>query len=242
MLKIQEVVLGLSLFLIAAFGSPAGATDPVPKDSLPIYEKGSGATYDLTLNDSPTEVTIGFMDQTAKKLVIEITMQPKNEGEGLNLRMAQQFHLGLVNGKIQILKGLLKIPMVEKPQILPAEYLEGFNGVQVKSFLIGSAQDLDDKKIGSESITANGKKYSTVHYRHTENGQTIDYWVSDQAKPMGLVKLTSKGSSTQHNYNMLLKGTRSNLKAEIDESRAEPLNSTAKSFLPLLIPGLSNKL
>ncbi len=214
----------------------------VPPDKLPVYQIGSGATYNLALSSGNSDVTIGFVEQTAQKLVVEIAMKSSGENDGLNATMLQQFQLGLVGGKIQILKGIMKIPMIEKPQILPAEYLEGFSGVQVKSFLIGSSKDIDGKKVGEEAISAGGKTYQTTHYRHVENGQTIDYWISDAAKPMGLIKIESSGSSQSQNYKMTLKNSVSGVTTQINERDAEPLNDTAKTFLPMLLPGLSNHL
>ncbi len=233
-----------------AVDSKAVDTRDTKAETLPKYEVGSGNKYQLTLGKDVSEVTIAFVESTADKVVVEIFMDSKTDSSKLGVKMWQQFQLGLVKGKVGITKGILKIPQIGKSQILPAEYLQGYSGVQMKSFLIGSAGEMSGKKIGTEKITADGKTFECTHYRQGENSQTVDYWVSDDAKPVGLVKLSSAGSGSNSgsggagassggmNYSMIYTGRVSGIKSQINASEAEPMNDMMKAFLPMLGPAL----
>jgi hypothetical protein len=129
----------------------------------------------------------------------------------------------------------MKIPQFEKAQVLPAEFMQGFDGVKMRSFLMGSKMELDAHKIGLEKVkAADGKTYTAEHYQNAGQGQTVDFWVADTLKPLGIVKMSSAGSKADHNYKMLFNGRVTSYKKQIDASKAEPLNDLAKMFLPLL--------
>jgi hypothetical protein len=228
----------LALFFIFGLNVYAqNSKAPSTAENLPKYQIGSGGKYQLMVGKDPTDVQIGFVEQTPSKLVVEISMKSANDKDSLNIKMVQQFQLGVGGGKIKIQKGIMKIPMISQPQILPPEYLEGFDGAQVKSFLIGSSSELSGKKVGIEHISTPAGDFTATHYRHIENGQTIDYWIADAAKPLGLVKIESTGKSSSQNYKMEFKGTVTGVTAQINADEAVPLNEAAKAFLPLLLPG-----
>lgn len=210
--------------------APASATT----ETLPQYTVGTGNKYLLTVGQDLSDVTIFFVESTPQKLTVEIYIESKTDNPSLQVKMWQQFQLGLVNGKVSILKGIMKIPQIGKPQILPNEYLQGYDGVQMKSFLISSESQLNGKKVTTENVTANGKTFSSTHYRHGENNQQVDFWISDEAKPLGLVKMSSKGGALGMNYTMEYRGSATGVKSGINPAEAEPLNDMAKAFLPLL--------
>jgi hypothetical protein len=207
-------------------------------DEFPNYTIGEGSKYVLNTDSGPTEVTMAVIKRTGDRLVIEVMMKSLSDSSALQIQMWQQFHLRLVSGKMQIEKGIMKIPQIEKPQIFPAEYLQGYSGVKMNSFLIKSEKDISGKKVGTESLTTDAGSFKAAHYQHTENGQNLHFWIADAAKPFGLVKMTSKGSGMGQNYSMTLKGSVSGYKSNVDASKAEPLNEMAKAFLPLLGPSL----
>jgi hypothetical protein len=207
-------------------------------DKFPNYTIGDGSKYVLNTDAGPTEVTMAVIKRTDDRLVIEIMMKSLNDSSALQVEMWQQFHLRLVGGKMQIEKGIMKIPQIEKPQIFPAEYLQGYSGVKMKSFLINSEKDVSGKKVGAETVTTESGSLQTTHYKHAENGQDLHFWIADAAKPFGLVKMTSKGTGMGQNYQMTLKGSVSGYTSKVDATKAEPLNEIAKAFLPLLGPSL----
>ncbi len=50
----------------------------------------------------------------------------------------------------------------------------------------------DPKKlVGKESVKLAGKSFKTSHYRDTTEHGTVDFWVSEEAPPFGMVKMTS---------------------------------------------------
>lgn len=220
----------LSLLFIAGVAHAA--------DEFPNYKVGEGSKYLLNTDQGPTEVTMAVIKRTGDRLVLEVMMKSLNDSSALQVEMWQQFHLQLVGGKIKIEKGIMKIPQIEKPQIFPAEYLQGYSGVKMNSFLINSEKDISGKKIGTENISTESGSFKAEHYQHTENGQNLHFWIADNAKPFGLVKMTSKGSGMGQNYSMTLKGSVTGYTSKVDATKAEPLNDMAKAFLPLLGPGL----
>jgi hypothetical protein len=53
-------------------------------------------------------------------------------------------------------------------------------------------QKPDPKKlVGKESLKVPAGTFKTSHYHDVNEAMTIDFWTSDEAKPMGLVKLTT---------------------------------------------------
>jgi len=214
------------------------AATPAAQKTFPQYEIGAGGKYQLQVGNDPSDVTMAVISRTDDRLVIEILIESKNDSAALGVKMWQQFHLKLVDGKIQIEKGIMKIPQIGKPQIFPNEYLQGYSGVKMQSFLINSEKDMSGKKIATESVTTDGGTFQTSHYRHSENSQTLDFWIAQAAKPFGLVKMNSVGGQFGQTYNMTFKGSVSGYKSQIDATQAEPLSDMAKAFLPLLGPGL----
>lgn len=62
--------------------------------------------------------------------------------------------------------------------------------------------------------------------------QTIDFWISDKAGAMGLVKLISQGKKDKnHNYRIELQALIKNVKAKINKKEAVPLSEKGRLFL-----------
>jgi hypothetical protein len=53
--------------------------------------------------------------------------------------------------------------------------------------------------VGEETVEVPAGKYKAKHYREASAGATVDYWISDKALPLGLVKMVgdSKGVGAQ---------------------------------------------
>jgi hypothetical protein len=76
-----------------------------------------------------------------------------------------------------------------------------------------------------------------THYRIIDRDQTVDFWIHESAKPIGIVKMISTGKSLKHNYSLELKSLMTNSAPKIDPKKARPLTKEAKEFLPK--PGTS---
>lgn len=207
--------------------------NPNPSFATP----GSGTQFLMTKGTDRNELNIYFLKSPDDKTIMfEVNLKSLTDSESLQISMDQHFQMKKVGGTFQITKGVIKIPQMDKPQILPAHTLSGANGVQMKSFLLGSMDEIDGLKIGPEKIKAGAKTFSTIHYQKVENGQTVDFWVSDEAKPIGLVKMISKGSNADMNYELLYQKPLSGMKQKIDPTKAVPLDSTSELLLDFLLP------
>lgn len=51
------------------------------------------------------------------------------------------------------------------------------------------------KLVGRESVTVPAGTFTCDHYRDTENGRTVDIWISPDAAPYGMVKMTGPNMS-----------------------------------------------
>jgi hypothetical protein len=116
---------------------------------------------------------------------------------------------------------------------MPEAYLKGASGgLQVNDFLFSNQAQLDKDKIGVETVEIAEGSTKATHYRTSRNGQTIDYWISDDAKPMGLVMLISKNpKKPEQNYGLELVNLMENVKAKILPEKAVPLSEKGKALL-----------
>ncbi|MDE3035227.1 MAG: hypothetical protein KGJ14_04565, partial [Nitrospirota bacterium] len=93
----------------------------------------------------------------------------------------------------------------------------------------GSSKDL--KSLGQETITSAAGQVRCLHYRAEKGGQTLDFWASDEAKPIGLVRMVSTGKKKEDNYRLELKELLSGIAPKIDPSKAGPLSDEMKAIL-----------
>jgi hypothetical protein len=149
------------------------------------------------------------------------------------ISMWQQFEIDLGSGfGAQIKNGYVKTKELPKPEKMTSEYLVGGSGVQVNDFLFNDPKVLQKDKIGDETIQVPAGETSATHYRTSNNGQTVDYWISEDAKPIGLVRLTSRhATDTGQNYSLELEGLMKNVKPMINPLDAVPLTNMGKSLL-----------
>ena len=75
---------------------------------------------------------------------------------------------------------------------------------------------MDKDKVGDELVEIAAGSTKATHNRTTGNGQKVDYWISNDAKPMGLVMLVSKIEKNENqNYSLELISLMENVKAKI---------------------------
>lgn len=232
----------LFLFTSLSAWSQSKNTGIVQHNEIPVYTVGTGAKYFMTKGSDKSEISIVFVESTKESLVVEMFMKSLSDRAALQVEMVQQFQFKMVGGTLQLIKGIMKIPHLPKPQIIPAEALAGVGGgAQLKSFLIGSKAEIDAQKVADETVTENGKSYRATHYKKSENGQNIEYWVSDDAKPLGFVRMKSTGANSMSNYTMNYIGPLSAVKSKIDATQAEPMSDAALMLVPLLLDGMKSK-
>ncbi len=197
------------------------------------FPAGRGASYKLKMKQDPTPIS--FSIYVAGTRVDSVHIEYFMETKGiLPVQMWQQFEIGINPGKpADIRKGFVLTKELLKPEIMPADYLRGASGgVQVNDFLFSDKAQLDKDKVGEEIVEIAAGSTKAMHYRTSNNGQTIDYWISDDAKPMGLVMLVSKSEkSANQNYSLELASLMDNVKPKILPENAVPLSEKGKSLL-----------
>jgi hypothetical protein len=214
-----------SLFLLLSFNAFAQSMS----QSFPA---GKGASYKVKMdkNEEPIFLSIYVAGTKVDSVNIEYFLETKGL---LGVQMWQQFEVGIKTASpAEVRRGYVQTKELKNPEIIPADFLKGAQGgVQVNDFLFQNKNSLDKNKIGIETIEIAAGTTKATHYRTTNNGQTVDFWISDEAKPLGLVLLTSKGKKDSQNYGLELVNLTDNVKAKIVPETAVPLTETGKAFL-----------
>lgn len=201
-------------------------------DLTKSFPPGKGSIYELEVKGQkiPVTVSIYVAASTTEKVSIEYFL---SSGQSLlPVEMWQQFAIAPSPSGTKVIAGYVQTKELKAPEILTPEYLEGLDGVRVNDFLFSSEGELNRNKVGEEEVVVPAGKDKAVHYRTVSGSQTIDYWISDSAKPIGLVKLTSSHPSDEKkNYSLALTTLMKNVKPYIDPAKAVPLSALGKSLL-----------
>jgi hypothetical protein len=203
------------------------------QDLTQKFPAGKGSIFNLDLQNGspPVSLSIYVASSTRKSVHVEYFMELK--AALIPIQMWQQFEIEIKsNGPTEIITGFIQTKELKRPEILPQDLLKGVGEVKVNDFLFASQQELDKNKIGTETLNLPAGKTTATHYRTVSNGVTLDYWISQEAKPIGLVKLISRSQKHQHqNYQLELSSLIDNIKAHIDPAQAQPLSPTGKALL-----------
>jgi hypothetical protein len=197
------------------------------------FPAGKGANYKIKMRKDtvPIQLSIYVAGTRVDSVHIEYFMETKSF---IPIQLWQQFEIGVSSkGPAEIRKGYVLAKEFKNPEIIPADYLKGAEGgIQVNDFIFADKSKLDKFKIAVETIEIAAGTTKATHYRTSNNGQTIDYWVSDDAKPLGLVMLTSKSDKNENqNYSLELLNLIENIKPKIIPEQAVPITDQGKKFL-----------
>lgn len=78
-------------------------------------------------------------------------------------------------------------------------------GVEISQFLFGHSETQSNLFVKKELVEVPAGQVEAKKYEVSKNGQTVQFWISDQAKPIGLVKLVSRNpQNTKQNYSVEL--------------------------------------
>ena len=145
--------------------------------------------------------------------------------------MWQQFQIEKSKqGHLKISKGFIKSGIHKKPEIMTKEQFQVNEGVQLQDFLFTKFVEIEKDYIGDEQLELPAGTLVAKHYRKVTGNQTVDYWISSEVLPIGLVKLISKSSkNSTNNYQIELNSMLRNVKPAIDPKKAIPMsNETSK--------------
>lgn len=195
------------------------------------YTPGSGSEFRMTsARGEKAELSIYITDSTFTRLGVEYFF---SAGGLIKTQVWQQFHLGL-NGQapLSLEDGYILSDEMKNPEMMTPDFLKKRNdGVNLEDFFFNKAGDLEKLKIGEEKIEVPAGALTASHFRKKNNGQTVDFWVSDKAGAIGLVKLVSTGTKESQNYKIELLGLLKNVKPKIRPKDAVPLTDKGKFFL-----------
>jgi hypothetical protein len=198
------------------------------------FVKGSGSEFSMKSNGISSKLNIYITKSSFTKLGIEYYFETSGF---IQKKMWQQFILGIhSDGPLSIEAAYVKTPELSKPEKLTSEYLNVNKGVKLEQFFFSNKSQIDKYKVGNENIEVPAGSLQAVHYRKKNNGQVVDFWISDQVKPIGLVKLSSKNEKVmEQNYEIELVSLLVNVKATIDPEKSGPLTEKGKEALAIPI-------
>ncbi len=195
------------------------------------FKVGEGAKYNINMQEgAQAELSIYISESSFSRLGVEYFTTAKSFLG--NIQMWQQFVFGIEPGSpLFVTEGYVLAKEFKKPQRLTSEYLNVNNGVQVNDFLFSDLESIQKFKIKDEVVEVPAGKIIATHYRRENNAQTVDFWISDKAKPISLIKLNSKGKSKSQNYSLELKELLRGVKKKIEAKEAVALDEKGKSYI-----------
>lgn len=208
------------IFLLVPFSLYAGTKD---------YTVGSGSEFMFSgEKGEKINLSIYFTESSFTRLGVEYFF---STGSILGVEAWQQYILGINDKGLSMEEGYIQSPEMKKPEIMTKEFRENnVNGVKVEDFFFTKESEIEKYKIGMETLEVPAGAILSTHYRKQRAEQTVDFWISDKAGAIGLVKLVSKGSNDQ-NYKIELQSLLKNVKAKINPKQAVPLTEKGRMFL-----------
>ncbi|MEI8345916.1 MAG: hypothetical protein WCG27_00505 [Pseudomonadota bacterium] len=197
------------------------------------FQNGTGNQYKIYFKDGGEvnlAIYVAYSDK--ESIALEYYLE---ESQVKSVRLWKYFTLKkAATGPTTILNGYLLLPeMNGVPEIMEAKHWQGQDGLSLNNFLLNNPEQLKKIKVGEEEITIPAGKVKAIHYRHKQanENQQLDFWISDEAKPIGLVKLVSEGKKSDANYSIMLTSMIKNITPTIDPKKAVPLTNKGKAIL-----------
>ena len=183
------------------------------------FNKGDGSKFNLKTQGQNVSLSIYIAEVSDHKMNVEFHF---GSAGVLGANMWQQFGMGLKgSGPIEVKEGYVQLGPTKKSEIMTPEMFQVNNGVRVEDFLFNNSAGIEKDYIGDEKVEIPAGSIVAKHYRKVKNGQTIDFWIADKVKPIGLVKLISKSETVKtNNYTIELTTLLRNVKATIDPKKA----------------------
>lgn len=195
------------------------------------YTPGTGSEFKFTSeNGEKVNLSIYITESSFSKLGVEYFFSTSGL---IQTQVWQQFIMGIADSGLSLDNGYVLSSDMKAPEIMTKEFRENNgNGVDVQDFFFSKSSEIEKFKMGVEKIEVPAGNITTTHYQKKRGDQTVDFWISDNAGAIGLVKLVSKGKpNTNHNYKIELASLLKNVKAKIKPSEAVPLTDKGRMFL-----------
>lgn len=218
----------IAVFILLVLTAPAvaGSLASLAK------EQGNGSRFKMQVQGSAYDLQVGLVkvDQGAGLVTVEVFAASQ-----LADPLWQQFTLSARGDRLQVEAGYIQMGS-RAPMKLQANHLAGTGNVEVSLFLLSEAELRGGamggmKRLGQETITIPAGTVACDHYRLERPEQHLEFWISDKASPIGLVRLISAGKKPTDNYRLELEELLSGIAAKIDPGKAVPLSDEMKALL-----------
>ncbi len=196
------------------------------------YIVGSGSEFKfIGSKGENVSLSIYVSESSFTKLGIEYFFSTSSGLMGMEVW--QQFILGINNKSLSLDEGYILSSDMKRPEIMTRDFMNNNpDGVNVEDFFFSKNADIEKYKIGLEKVEVPAGSIFTTHYRKSKMGQTVDFWISDKAGAIGLVKLISKGSTNKdQDYTIELMSLLKNVKPKINPKEAVQLTDKGRMFL-----------
>jgi hypothetical protein len=195
------------------------------------YIIGSGSSFNFRGADEQNiNLSIYITSSSFTKLGVEYFF---STGSLIGIEAWQQYGMSVTDKGLTLDEGYIQSNDMKKPEIMTKDFLyNNDHGVKVDDFFFSKESEIEKYKIGLETIEVPAGTILANHYQKKRDEQIIDFWISDKAGAIGLVKLISKGTKdTNQNYTIELSTLLTRVKAKIDPAMAVPLSEKGKMFL-----------
>jgi hypothetical protein len=142
----------------------------------------------------------------------------------------QQYIFKLQESKpIAINQGYVLINSNSKPEIMPDSFFQNHDGVKLEDFLFIDPNTIKEDYVGEELVEVQAGSVKAKHFIKKNNNQVVEYWISSEVDPIGLVKLVSKGhKEPSQNYTIELKSLLENVAPSINPNEAIKMKERTK--------------
>ncbi|MBM4122802.1 MAG: DUF3108 domain-containing protein [Nitrospira sp.] len=223
--------------LLLAFLGPGGPAESADAPAGPLgglsKEQGNGSRFKMYNEGNTYDLQVGLIrvDTSAGRVVIEVFAESM-----MSDPLWQQFRLSAKGSRPTVEAGYIQVGN-QAPMRLPDTLLSGMGNLDMSFFLLseaellGSAKKDGPKSLGQEKLQTPAGAVTCSHFRVERSGQQLDFWVSDAARPIGLVRMVSVGKKPSENYKLELQELLSGIAAKIDPVKAGPLSEEMKAIL-----------
>ena len=194
------------------------------------FKKGEGSEFVFSTEGKNVNLNIYIANITSDEMAVEFHF---GSSDIISMNMWQQFIFGLKDQSPIVLKaGYIKTGENNNVEKMTNEMIRVNKGVQIEDFLFTDKKVIDKDFIADEKIETPAGVIIAKHYKKVTMDQTVDFWIADMVKPIGLVKLVSKSEKTKtNNYEIELKSLLKNVDATINPKDSKPISESTKKLL-----------
>lgn len=216
-----------SLFLLLVISQVA-----LSQNLAQSFPTGKGSRFVLNLPEAANiEVLVYVASSTHDSVDVEMAFSTNLAG--IPLKLWQQSQLQMRNGQAVPTATFLQTNLMSQPERFQLSDLGKTQDLQISDFVLVSPDSVKKYLVGEEAVETPAGTVRAKHYRQNRGEQTLDYWISDEAKPIGLVKLKSNG---KHPFDLTLGALIKNVPRKINPATAVPLSAEGRGLLDIRKP------